>query len=80
MLMDVTKAAEGLKSGAIKSYQLGEQTAASKSGWFTKSLTESQLKSQQVITDAINKSYADTLSGYSENAMRFLVMLKTSYS
>ena len=71
MLMDVTKAAEGLQSGAIKSYQLGEQTAASKSGWFTKSLTESQLQSQQVITDAINKSYADTLSGYSKDAMRF---------
>ena len=76
MLMDVTKAAEGLKSGAIKSYQLGEQTAASKSGWFTKSLTESQLQSQQVITDAINKSYADTLSGYSNNAMRFFTDVK----
>ena len=76
MLMDVTKAAEGLQSGAIKSYQLGEQTAASKSGWFTKSLTESQLQSQQVITDAINKSYADTLGGYSENAMRFFSDVK----
>ena len=76
MLMDVTKAAEGLQSGAIKSYQLGEQTAASKSGWFTKSLTESQLQSQQVITDAINKSYADTLSGYSDNAMRFFTDVK----
>ena len=76
MLMDVTKAAEGLQSGAIKSYQLGEQTAASKSGWFTKSLTESQLQSQQVITDAINKSYADTLGGYSKDAMRFFTDVK----
>lgn len=76
MLMDVTKAAEGLQSGAIKSYQLGEQTAASKGGWFTKSLTESQLQSQKVITDAINKSYADTLGGYSENAMRFFSDVK----
>jgi len=76
MLMDVTKAAEGLKSGAIKSYQLGEQTAASKSGWFTKSLTQSQLESQKVITDAINKSYADTLSGYSNDAMRFFTDVK----
>ena len=76
MLMDVTKAAEGLQSGAIKSYQLGEQTAASKSGWFTKSLTQSQLESQKVITDAINKSYADTLSGYSDNAMRFFTDVK----
>lgn len=76
MLMDVTKAAEGLQSGAIKSYQLGEQTAASKSGWFTKSLTQSQLESQKVITDAINKSYADTLSGYSNDAMRFFTDVK----
>ena len=71
MLMDVTKAAEGLQSGAIKSYQLGEQTAASKSGWFTKSLTESQLQAQDLVTKTINDSYADTLSGYSKDAMRF---------
>jgi hypothetical protein len=76
MLMDVTKAAEGLKSGAIKSYQLGEQTAASKSGWFTKSLTESQLQAQDLVTKTINDSYADTLSGYSENAMRFFSDVK----
>lgn len=76
MLMDVTKAAEGLKSGAIKSYQLGEQTAASKSGWFTKSLTESQLQAQDLVTKTINDAYADTLSGYSENAMRFFSDVK----
>ena len=76
MLMDVTKAAEGLQSGAIKSYQLGEQTAASKSGWFTKSLTESQLQAQDLVTKTINDSYADTLSGYSENAMRFFSDVK----
>ena len=76
MLMDVTKAAEGLKSGAIKSYQLGEQTAASKSGWFTKSLTSSQKSAQDLVTKTINDSYADTLSGYSENAMRFFSDVK----
>ena len=69
--MDVSKAAKALDAGQITASQLGEQTAASKSGWFTKSLTESQLQSQQVITDAINKSYADTLNGYSKDAMRF---------
>ena len=71
MLMDVTKAAEGLQSGAIKSYQLGEQTAASKSGWFTKSLTSSQKSAQDLVTKTINDSYADTLGGYSKDAMRF---------
>jgi len=76
MLMDVTKAAEGLQSGAIKSYQLGEQTAASKSGWFTKSLTSSQKSAQDLVTKTINDSYADTLSGYSENAMRFFSDVK----
>ena len=70
-LMDVEKAADALTRGTIDASQLGSQTAASKSGWFTKSLTESQLQNQQVITDAINKSYADTLSGYSKDAMRF---------
>jgi len=69
--MDVSKAAKALDAGQITASQLGEQTAASKSGWFTKSLTESQLQNQKVITDAINKSYADTLSGYSKDAMRF---------
>ena len=76
MLMDVTKAAEGLQSGAIKSYQLGEQTAASKSGWFTKSLTSSQKSAQDLVTKTINDSYADTLSGYSKDAMRFFTDVK----
>ena len=74
--MDVSKAAKALDAGQITASQLGEQTAASKGGWFTKSLTESQLQSQKVITDAINKSYADTLGGYSENAMRFFSDVK----
>ena len=69
--MDVSKAADALSKGTIQASDLGTQTAASKSGWFTKSLTESQLQNQKVITDAINKSYADTLSGYSKDAMRF---------
>ena len=76
MLLDVEQAAKSLKAGTIQASDLGTQTAASKSGWFTKSLTESQLQSQQVITDAINKSYADTLSGYSDNAMRFFSDVK----
>ena len=76
MLLDVDQAAKSLKAGTIQASDLGTQTAASKSGWFTKSLTESQLQSQQVITDAINKSYADTLSGYSNNAMRFFTDVK----
>ena len=76
MLMDVTKAAEGLAKGTIDASQLGTQTAGSQSGWFTKSLTQSQLESQEVITDAINKSYADTLSGYSKDAMRFFTDVK----
>ena len=76
MLLDVEQAAKSLKAGTIQASDLGTQTAASKSGWFTKSLTESQLQSQQVITDAINKSYADTLSGYSNDAMRFFTDVK----
>jgi len=76
MLLDVDQAAKSLRAGTIQASDLGTQTAASKSGWFTKSLTESQLKNQQVITDAINKSYADTLSGYSDNAMRFFTDVK----
>ena len=76
MLLDVEQAAKSLKAGTIQASDLGTQTAASKSGWFTKSLTESQLQSQQVITDAINKSYADTLGGYSKDAMRFFSDVK----
>ena len=76
MLLDVEQAAKSLKAGTIQASDLGTQTAASKSGWFTKSLTESQLQSQQVITDAINKSYADTLGGYSKDAMRFFTDVK----
>ena len=74
--MDVTKAADALTRGTIDASQLGTQTAGSQSGWFTKSLTQSQLQSQKVITDAINKSYADTLSGYSNDAMRFFTDVK----
>ena len=43
-LMDVEKAADALTRGTIDASQLGTQTAGSQSGWFTKSLTESQLK------------------------------------
>ena len=75
-LMDVEKAADALTRGTIDASQLGTQTAGSQSGWFTKSLTQSQLESQKVITDAINKSYADTLSGYSNDAMRFFSDVK----
>ena len=76
MLLDVEQAAKSLKAGTIQASDLGTQTLGSKSGWFTKSLTESQLQNQKVITDAINKSYADTLSGYSDNAMRFFTDVK----
>ncbi len=76
MLLDVDQAAKSLRAGTIQASDLGTQTAASKSGWFTKSLTESQLQNQKLITDTINKSYADTLSGYSENAMRFFSDVK----
>jgi len=76
MFMDVTKAAEGIKSGAIKSYELGTQTAGSKSGFFTKQLTKAQLDSQNLISKTINDAYADTLGGYSDNAMRFFTDVK----
>jgi len=76
MLMDVTKAAEGITKGTIDASQLGTQTAGSQSGWFTKSLTSSQKSAQDLVTKTINDSYADTLSGYSENAMRFFSDVK----
>jgi hypothetical protein len=76
MLLDVDQAAKSLRAGTIQASDLGTQTAASKSGWFTKSLTESQLQNQKLITDTINKSYADTLSGYSKDAMRFFSDVK----
>jgi|TARA_B100000287_G_scaffold102946_1_gene95174 hypothetical protein len=76
MLLDVDQAAKSLRAGTIQASDLGTQTAASKSGWFTKSLTESQLQNQKLITDTINKSYADTLSGYSNDAMRFFSDVK----
>ena len=76
MLMDVTKAAEGLAKGTIDASQLGTQTAGSQSGWFTKSLTSSQKSAQDLVTKTINDSYADTLGGYSKDAMRFFTDVK----
>ena len=76
MLLDVDQAAKSLRAGTIQASDLGTQTAASKGGWFTKSLTESQLQNQKLITDTINKSYADTLGGYSNDAMRFFSDVK----
>ena len=69
--MDVTKAADALTRGTIDASQLGTQTGASQGGWFTKSLTSSQKSAQDLVTKTINDSYADTLSGYSKDAMRF---------
>mgnify|MGYP001191191972 CR=1 FL=1 len=69
--MDVTKAADALTKGTIDASQLGTQTAGSQGGWFTKSLTSSQKSAQDLVTKTINDSYADTLSGYSNDAMRF---------
>ena len=74
--MDVTKAAEGITRGTIDASQLGTQTAGSQSGWFTKSLTSSQKSAQDLVTKTINDSYADTLSGYSKDAMRFFSDVK----
>ena len=70
-LMDVEKAADALTRGTIDASQLGTQTGASQGGWFTKSLTSSQKSAQDLVTKTINDSYADTLSGYSKDAMRF---------
>ena len=70
-LMDVEKAADALTRGTIDASQLGTQTAGSQSGWFTKSLTSSQKSAQELVTKTINDSYADTLGGYSKDAMRF---------
>jgi len=70
-LMDVEKAADALTRGTIDASQLGTQTAGSQGGWFTKSLTSSQKSAQDLVTKTINDSYADTLSGYSNDAMRF---------
>ena len=75
-LMDVEKAADALTRGTIDASQLGTQTAGSQSGWFTKSLTSSQKSAQDLVTKTINDSYADTLSGYSKDAMRFFTDVK----
>ena len=69
--MDVTKAADALTKGTIDASQLGTQTGGTQGGWFTKSLTSSQKSAQDLVTKTINDSYADTLSGYSKDAMRF---------
>ena len=69
--MDVTKAADALTRGTIDASQLGTQTGGTQGGWFTKSLTSSQKSAQDLVTKTINDSYADTLSGYSKDAMRF---------
>ena len=69
--MDVTKAADALTKGTIDASQLGTQTGGTQGGWFTKSLTSSQKSAQDLVTKTINDSYADTLSGYSNDAMRF---------
>ena len=74
--MDVTKAADALTRGTIDASQLGTQTAGSQSGWFTKSLTSSQKSAQDLVTKTINDSYADTLGGYSKDAMRFFSDVK----
>ena len=75
-LMDVEKAADALTRGTIDASQLGTQTAGSQSGWFTKSLTSSQKSAQDLVTKTINDSYADTLGGYSKDAMRFFTDVK----
>ena len=75
-LMDIEKASEGLIKGTIDASQLGTQTAGSQSGWFTKSLTSSQKSAQDLVTKTINDSYADTLGGYSKDAMRFFTDVK----
>ena len=76
MLMDVTKAAEGITKGTIDASQLGTQTLGTDGGWFTKSLTSSQKSAQDLVTKTINDSYASTLDGYSNNAMRFFSDVK----
>ena len=76
ILMDVTKAAEGITKGTIDASQLGTQTAGSQRGFFTKQLTKAQLDSQNLISKTINDAYADTLGGYSDNAMRFFTDVK----
>jgi len=75
-LMDVEKASDALIRGTIDSSQLGTQTAGSQGGWFTKSLTSSQKSAQDLVTKTINDSYADTLGGYSKDAMRFFSDVK----
>ena len=76
ILMDIEKASEGLIKGTIDASQLGTQTGGTQGGWFTKSLTSSQKSAQDLVTKTINDSYADTLSGYSKDAMRFFSDVK----
>ena len=76
MWMDIEKASEGLIKGTIDASQLGTQTGGTQGGWFTKSLTSSQKSAQDLVTKTINDSYADTLGGYSKDAMRFFSDVK----
>ena len=76
MLMDVTKAAEGIRAGTIDASQLGTQFAGDKAGFFTKQLTDAQLIDQNLISSTINDAYSNTLNGYSDSAMRFFTDVK----
>ena len=66
-VMKSTDAASALQRGTIDASQLGKQTLTEKGGFFTK-VNKAGVKSDNVVTEAINDAYAKRLDGFGSNA------------
>lgn len=74
--MDATKAADLIQQGKLSASDLGKQFTTGEGGWFQQGLTKGQKTSQKLISDTINEAHKSVLDTYSDDAMRFLMMLE----
>jgi hypothetical protein len=77
-LLKSSDAASMLQKGNITAGDLGQQTLSEQTGWFTKA-NKIGVEADKIVSETINKAYANRLEGFGPNATRMFNDVK-SYS
>jgi hypothetical protein len=74
-LLKSSDAASMLQKGNITAGDLGQQTLSEQTGWFTKA-NKIGVEADKIVSETINKAYANRLEGFGPNATRMFNDIK----
>jgi hypothetical protein len=77
-ILKSSDASSMIQQGKITAGDLGQQTLSEQTGWFTKA-NKIGVESDKIVSETINKAYANRLEGFGPNATRMFNDVK-SYS